>query len=68
MLKINEGKGVLIEVLDLETQETISYSSVRKAAEAIGCNHGTILLAKKVFLEKGISRPVKKRYLINFEG
>lgn len=67
ILKINEGKGILVEVLDLETQKTKSYPSIRKAAEAIGCSHGAILLAENRFLEKGINRPIKKRYLLKIE-
>lgn len=67
ILSINEGKGVSVEVLDLETQNTTTYISLRKAAEAIGCTHGAILLAEKRFLEKGINRPLKKRYIVKID-
>jgi len=64
MLNINEGKGISVEVYNIETKETKIYTSIRKAAEAIGCVEGTIRLAEKTFLEKGINRPVKTKYLI----
>ncbi len=64
ILDINKLKGISVEVFDMNTKETSIYPSVRKAAEAIGCVHGTIQLADKVYREKGISRPIKKRYLI----
>ena len=48
----------------MKTEETSVYTSIRQAAEAIGCVHGTILLALKTLKEKGTSRPIKKRYLI----
>lgn len=62
MLDRNEGKGISVEVSDLETKETKIYTSIRKASKAIGCVDGTILLAEKTFLE--INRPVKKKYLV----
>lgn len=64
MLKINELKGNPVEVFDVKTNKTSVYTSIRQAAEAIGCVHGTILLADKTLREKGINRLVKKRYLI----
>ena len=56
MLKINEKKGIGIEVLDTETKETTMYSSIRQAANAIGCSHSYIIAARKVFKKKGIER------------
>lgn len=67
MLSINEEKGVSVEVLDLETQITTTYISLRKAAEAIGCTHGAIRLAEKRFLERGINKPIKKRYVVKID-
>lgn len=49
MLKINEEKGIGIEVLDAETKEITKYSSMRQAASAIGCSHKAIGEAIKVF-------------------
>ncbi len=64
MLIINESKGISVEVFDVNTKETKIYPSIHKAAEAIGCVHGTILLADQVYKKKGIQRLIKKRYLI----
>lgn len=64
MLKINELKGYPVEVFDVKTNKTSVYTSIRQAAEAIGCVHRTILLADKTLREKGINRLVKKRYFI----
>jgi hypothetical protein len=64
MLKINERKGISVEVLNLETKEIKIYTSILKAAKAIGCVDGTILLAEKTLLEKGINRPVKKKFMV----
>ena len=64
MIKINERKGVSVEVFDLETKVTKIYDSILKASKAIGCVHRSILLAEKAFLDKGINRPIKKKYLV----
>lgn len=64
LIKYNESKGVPIEILDTKTNEVSLYSSVRQAAEALGCVHGTILLAERRFKKEGISKLIKKRYLL----
>lgn len=64
MLKINEAKGLAIEVFDTVTKETIIYSSIRKAAYAIGSAHTTLREAEKLFLEKGIQRLIKARFMV----
>lgn len=64
MLKINEDKGIGIEVFDTVTGLTAVYSSMRKAALAIGCSHSSIILARKAFVNKGVETLVKKRYII----
>ena len=56
--KISVALGTAIEVFDMKTEVTSVYTSIRQAAESIGCVHGTILLALKS------SRAIKKRYLI----
>lgn len=63
MIDLNKSKGVSIEILDTTTNELSSYSSIRQAAEAVGCVHRTILLAERSKKE-GISKLIKKRYLI----
>jgi group I intron endonuclease len=64
LLEYNKSKGQVVEVLDTISNETTLYSTIRQAAEAIGCVHGTILLADKAFKEKGVSRLLKKRYTV----
>ena len=64
MLEINKSKGFAVEVLDTKTEEVSFYPTIRQAAEAIGCVHGTILLAQK----QGVSRLIKKRYLVKVKG
>jgi group I intron endonuclease len=63
MIEYNKSKGETVEVLDTKTKEVSFYSSIRQAAEAIGCVHGTILLVEKAQKE-GVSRLIKKRYLV----
>lgn len=64
LLEYNKSKGQTVEVLDIISTETTVYSSLRQAAEAIGCVHRTIHLADKASKEKGVSRLVRKRYLV----
>lgn len=58
MLKINESKGMSVEVLDSVTKETAKYSSLRQAALAIGCSHKSVSEARKKFLHEGIEKLV----------
>jgi group I intron endonuclease len=64
MLKINQEKGMGTEVFDTVTGLTTTYSSIRQAADAIGCNHKTIRLSIKAFGNKGIETLIKKRYKV----
>jgi group I intron endonuclease len=64
MLKINENKRKGTEVFDTVTGLTTTYSSIRQAADAIGCSHSSIVLAIKAFSNKGIERLVKRRYKV----
>lgn len=63
-IEYNNSKGQRVEVLDTISNETTLYTTIRQAAKAIGCVHGTILLADKAFKEKGVSRLVKKIYRV----
>lgn len=63
-MEYNKSKGQRVEVLDTISNETTVYSSIRQAAEAIGCVHRTIHLADKALKAKGVSRLLKKRYLV----
>ncbi len=64
MLKINENKCIGIEVLDTVTKETTMYSSIRKAALAIGCTHRSVAEARKKFLDEGTEVLVKRRFIV----
>ena len=57
-------KGTYIEVLDLETEKYSNYASISATAKAIRCSSTSIRSVIKLFKEKGINRPIKKRYLI----
>lgn len=63
MIEYNKSKGISIEILDTTTNELTYYSSIRQAAEALGCVHRTILLAEKR-AEEGKSKLIKKRFII----
>lgn len=60
----NKLKGILVEVFDTLNSKTTVYSSMREAADAIGCVHRTIILADKRFKTTGINKPIKKRYIV----
>jgi group I intron endonuclease len=40
--KMSEARGIAVQVLDLETNETFTFSSVTKAAMSIGVDHGLL--------------------------
>lgn len=53
-----------VEVLDNLTGNTIVYLSIREAAAAIGVVESTVRNALKRFKEKGINKPIKKRFMV----
>jgi hypothetical protein len=63
ILILNKNKGIEVEILDTETQETTKYSSIREAANAIGVPHIYLRRAEKVFLEKGIEKLINGRFI-----
>jgi hypothetical protein len=63
MIDYNKSKGVSVEILDTTTNEVSFYSSLREAADALGCVHRTILLAERR-QQEGVSKLIKKRYLL----
>ena len=67
MLKINAKKGFHLEVLDLETEKTSVYFSIREAAKNLDCTHSSIIYVIKIFQDKGINKPLKGRYLIKIK-
>ena len=60
----NTSKAQRIELLDTLKNETTVYSSIAEAARSIGCSHSNIRSALKHLQEKGVSRLIKKRYLV----
>lgn len=63
LIAYNKSRGMSIEILDTTTDEISSYSSIREAAEALGCVHGTIIKAVNNKRE-GINKVFKKKYLV----
>ena len=53
-----------MEVLDNLTGNTAVYLSIREAAAAIGVVESTVRNALKRFNEKGINKPIKKRFMV----
>lgn len=62
-----EKKSFKITVLDLETNIITEYSSIRKAALAIGSYAHNITKYEKLKLNNNYSKPFKNRYVINIE-
>lgn len=59
--------GILVEILDIETDITTTFNSIRSAADSIGSDIKTILRREKSQLAKGINTPYRKRYIINIK-
>ena len=53
-----------MEVLDTLTGNTTVYLSIREAAAAIGVVESTVRNALKNHKEKGINKPIKKRFIV----
>jgi transposase len=53
-----------VEVVDTLNGNTTVYLSIREAAAAIGVAEGTIRNALKNQKEKGIYKPIKKRFVV----
>ncbi len=53
-----------VEVLDTLTGNTTVYLSIREAAAAIGVVESTVRNALKNQKEKGINKPIKKRFMV----
>jgi DNA-binding transcriptional regulator YhcF (GntR family) len=51
-----------VKVVDLANGNTTVYLSIREAAAAIGVVESTVRKALKNLKEKGISKPIKKRF------
>jgi|SRR5690349_2929303 group I intron endonuclease len=64
MLKINEAKGLKVEVTDLRTNETLIYNSLRKAAEALNTDYKSLRYNENKQKERGTIVPFKKYFII----
>lgn len=64
LLKLNEGKGFKVEIVDQFSNTTNTFNSVREAAKSINMSKGTLLNNEKKKLDKGIDILIKKRYLV----
>lgn len=65
--KISAARGIIVKILDLETNQETVFDSIRKAADSINSHKNTILRREKSQLEKGINTPYKKRYMIEIK-
>lgn len=64
ILAINENKGIKVEVADVRTQITTTYTSIRKAAEGLGTDSKALQYNERVQREKGIIKLFKKYYIV----
>lgn len=64
MLAINEKKGIRVEVTDVRAQITTVYTSIRKAADALGSDNKALQYNEKVQNDKGEIRLFKKYYKV----
>jgi group I intron endonuclease len=64
MLKINEAKGLKVEVIDLRTNETLIYNSLRKTAEALNTDLKALRYNENKQKERGTIVPFKKYFII----
>ena len=53
MLKLNEAKGIKVEVTDLRTNETTTYNSLRLAAKALNTDLKALYYNEKIQKERG---------------
>ena len=67
MLKLNEAKGIKVEVSDLRTNEITVYNSLRQAAEALSTDLKALRYNENVQKERGITVPFKKQYIVRIK-
>ena len=67
MLKLNEAKGIKVEVTDLRTNEITVYNSLRQAAEALSTDLKSLRYNENVQKERGITVPFKKQYIVRIK-
>lgn len=57
-------KGIKVEVTDVRTQITTTYTSIRKAAEGLSTDKKALQYNERVQKEKGEIKLFKKYYLV----
>jgi len=62
---MNAEKGIKVGVLDINTNVTTTYDSIRKAAEAIGCAKYAISFNEKQQVKTGVIKALKGKYIIS---
>lgn len=62
-----EKKSFKITVLDLETNITMKYCSIRKAALAMGSYANKITEYEKLKISNNYTKPFKNRYIIKID-
>ena len=67
MLKLNEAKGIRVEVTDLRTNEITVYNSLRKTAEALSTDLKALRYNENIQKERGTTVPFKKQYLVKIK-
>ena len=60
-----DKKGIKVTIIDLVTQVSMEYNSIRKAAKAIGSYADKILKYETRKLNENYTKPYKGRYEIN---
>lgn len=64
MLKLNEAKGIKVEVTDSRTNETTTYNSLRLAAKALNTDLKALYYNEKIQKERGKLIPFKNHYYL----
>lgn len=59
--------GIVVKVVDIKTNITTLYSSIRSVALALNSNHSTLLRRDALQIQQGIHTPYRKRYLITIQ-
>ena len=67
MLKINEAKGIKVEVTDIRTSETTIYNSIRSAAKALSTDLKAMHYNEKLQEERGTDVPFKKHFYLKIK-
>ena len=67
MLKLNEAKGIKVEVTDIRTSEITIYNSLRLAAKDLSTDLKAMYYNEKLQEERGTSVAFKKHFYIKIK-